>query len=52
MGRKVSEYNDEHIREVFCYSYRIIYLLKEDTINIITVIHGSRLLPDDPQKHG
>jgi len=29
--------------------YRIIYLLKEVTIEILSVIHGARLLPEDPK---
>ena len=48
-GRKVPEYEWEDIREVFHNPYRIIYLLKEDTIEILSVIHGARLLPEDPK---
>ena len=48
-GRKVPEYKREDIREVFYHPYRIIYLLKDDTIEILSVIHGARLLPDDPK---
>jgi len=47
-GRKVPEYQREDIREVFHHPYRIIYLLKDDTIEILSVIHGARLLPEDP----
>jgi addiction module RelE/StbE family toxin len=47
-GRKVPEYERDDIREVFHHPYRIIYLLKNDTIEILSVIHGARLLPDDP----
>ncbi len=48
-GRKVPEYQREDIREVFHHPYRIIYLLKDDTIEILSVIHGARLLPEDPK---
>lgn len=48
-GRKVPEYEREDIREVFHHPYRIIYLLKEDTIEILSVIHEARLLPEDPK---
>ena len=48
-GRKVPEYERDDIREVFHHPYRIIYLLKDDTIEILSVIHGARLLPDDPK---
>ena len=43
-GRKVPEYNDPKIREILYKNYRIIYLLKETHIEIISVIHGSRML--------
>ena len=43
-GRKVPEFDDESIREVFAYSYRIIYRLQQDEILIAAVIHGKRIL--------
>jgi toxin ParE1/3/4 len=43
-GRKVPEFDDETIREVFAYSYRIIYEVKPDEITIAAVIHGKRML--------
>jgi toxin ParE1/3/4 len=43
-GRKVPEFDDENIREVFAYSYRIIYRLESDGIVIAAVIHGKRML--------
>lgn len=48
-GRKVPEYQRDDIREVFHHPYRIIYLLKDDAIEILSVIHGARLLPDEPK---
>ncbi len=48
-GRKVPEYEREDIREVFHHPYRIIYLMKDDTIEILSVIHGARLLTDKPK---
>jgi len=48
-GRKVPEYQRDDIREVFHHPYRIIYSLKDDTIVILSVIHGARLLPADPK---
>jgi len=47
-GRKVPEYERDDIREVLHHPYRIIYLLKDGTIEILSIIHGARLLPDDP----
>src|SRR5262245_4823530 len=45
-GRIVPEFEDEAIRERFVYSYRIIYRVHENTVTIVAVIHGSRLLKD------
>ena len=43
-GRKVSEFDDDNIRELLVYSYRIIYRLQGDAIVIAAVIHGKRIL--------
>ncbi len=42
MGRVVPELMDENVREIFVYSYRIIYEILPDMITINTVIHGKR----------
>lgn len=44
IGRAVPELNDETVRERFVYSYRLVYRVKSDSILIIAVIHGKRLL--------
>ena len=44
MGRTVPEFADESIREVFAYSYRIIYKVYNDRIVIAAVVHGKRQL--------
>ena len=31
------------IRELFIYSYRLVYLVAQDTITIVAVIHDKRL---------
>ena len=43
-GRKVPEFDDENIRELVVYSYRIIYRLQENEVLIVAVIHGKRVL--------
>ena len=43
-GRKVPEFNIENLREVFAYSYRIIYRIQSDKIEIVAVVHGKRML--------
>jgi len=47
IGRSVPEYERGDIREVFVYSYRIIYQVKGEEILILSVIHGAHLLPDE-----
>ena len=42
IGRKVPEIDDENIREIFAYSYRILYEIKSDSVYIIGIIHGRR----------
>ena len=43
-GRKVPEFDDQNIREVFAFSYRIIYRLEQEEVLITAVIHGKRVL--------
>jgi toxin ParE1/3/4 len=43
-GRKVPEFDDDAIRELIVYSYRIIYRLQEEAVVIAAVIHGKRIL--------
>jgi plasmid stabilization system protein ParE len=41
------EYDSEAIRELIEQPYRIIYRIKQYEIDVLAVIHGARLLPDD-----
>ncbi len=46
-GRKVPEYDLDQVREVFSGPYRIIYRIKPEQIDVISVIHGAmNLLPE------
>ncbi|HLR91312.1 MAG TPA: type II toxin-antitoxin system RelE/ParE family toxin [Balneolaceae bacterium] len=49
--RTVPEYEREDIREVFYHPYRVIYLIKDHdhVIEILSVIHGPRLLTNKPE---
>ncbi len=49
LGRIVPETNDIKIREIFVYSYRLIYQINEDTILFVAVVHGKRLLENHQQ---
>ena len=46
-GRKVPEYDADDIRELIENPYRIIYRIKSDQIDVLAVIHGEQLLPDE-----
>jgi len=41
-GRKVPELNGEAIRELGLYSYRIIYEIKSNSVEVLAVIHKRR----------
>jgi toxin ParE1/3/4 len=43
-GSVVPEENNKFLREHLVYSYRIIYEIKETTVYVLAVVHGSRLL--------
>ncbi|MDW7709780.1 MAG: type II toxin-antitoxin system RelE/ParE family toxin [Deferrisomatales bacterium] len=44
-GRVVPELGDERLRERFVYSYRLIYRVQRQTVTVVAVVHGARLLP-------
>ena len=46
MGRIVPEFDRTDIRELIFNSYRIVYFLKNDTVNILRVVHGARNLTE------
>jgi toxin ParE1/3/4 len=43
-GRIVPEVGDDSLREVFVYSYRVIYRVRQDEVVVTAVIHGRRIL--------
>ncbi len=43
-GKVVPELDDPGIREILFASYRIIYRVKGELVEILTVYHGARLL--------
>jgi len=47
-GRIVPEVNHPAIREILLGSYRIVYRVKDEVVEILTVYHGARLL--DPSR--
>ncbi|HWS40917.1 MAG TPA: type II toxin-antitoxin system RelE/ParE family toxin [Arenimonas sp.] len=48
IGKIVAELNDESVREISLYSYRILYEINPTQIDVLAVIHKRRdLKPDD-----
>jgi toxin ParE1/3/4 len=45
-GRIVPEYDRRDLRELLFQNYGIVYRIKGDVVQIATVVHGARLLPD------
>jgi plasmid stabilization system protein ParE len=43
-GRIVPEYNNPVLREKILGDYRIVYRVKENAVEIVIIVHGSRLL--------
>ena len=48
LGAMVPEYQQENLRERLLQSYRVVYRVREDAVEIVAIIHGARLLPDSP----
>ena len=48
LGRVVPEKDDPLIREIIMGNYRIVYRLKDNIVELLTIHHGARLL--DPSK--
>lgn len=46
-GRIVPELSLENIREVLYKNYRIVYLIKENSINVLTIFEGHKLLNEE-----
>ena len=41
-GRMVPEFSDKNLRELFVYSYRLIYRIEHQRVSILALIHGRR----------
>lgn len=46
LGRKVPELDREDVREAIIGNYRMVYLVRARTVEIVRVFEGHRLLPD------
>ena len=46
MGRVVPEINNESIRELLVYSYRLVYQIsQDDEIQVLALIHSKKQFP-------
>jgi len=46
-GRQIPEYQQQDVRELLIKPYRIIYRIKPDQIDVLTVMHYRQVLPQD-----
>jgi toxin ParE1/3/4 len=51
MGRIVPEQKNKTIREVFIYSYRMIYQISNSDVEIVAFVHGARDLTTEEFKN-
>jgi addiction module RelE/StbE family toxin len=47
LGRLVPEKNKKYLRELIHKNYRVIYKVKQDVVEILIVIHGTRIIQFD-----
>lgn len=52
LGRIVPEFKRSEIREIIYGNYRLVYELKPNQIDMLTIWHTKQLLPSDPHKIG
>ena len=48
-GRIVPEFRRPEIREIIHGNYRLVYELKTNQIDMLTIWHTSQMMPDDTQ---
>lgn len=48
-GRVVPDYDRDDIRELIEGDYRLIYRIKVEQVDVLTVMHTAQLLPGDVQ---
>ena len=51
-GRRVPELGRDDVREVFKRTYRIVYRVQDDQLEILTVFEGHRVFPHDVGREG
>lgn len=51
-GRRVPELGRDDVREVLKRTYRIVYRVRDDHMEVLTVFEGHRLFPRDVGREG
>ncbi len=46
-GRRVPEYDAPDVREIIIRPYRLVYRIKSNQIDVLSVLHGAQEPPDD-----
>ncbi len=42
LGRVVPELAQERVREIVCRGYRLVYLVEQEDVTVLRVVHGAR----------
>jgi addiction module RelE/StbE family toxin len=48
-GRMVPEFGRPNLRELIVRPYRLVYRLRGDIIEVVTVFHAARMYPERPR---
>jgi addiction module RelE/StbE family toxin len=48
-GRMVPEFGRPNLRELVVRPYRLVYRLRGETVEVVTVFHAARMFPDLPR---
>jgi len=51
LGAVVPEYRRDDLRERLFQNYRIVYRVRRDSIEVVSITHAARLLPPLPEQH-
>ena len=46
LGRVVPEFGEPNLRELIVRPYRVVYRLRGEAIEVVTVFHAARMVPD------
>lgn len=49
-GRVVPEFDDVNLREIIFHNYRIVYRVKQKSIEIVLVTHGAKIIKQKDSK--